>query len=334
MTATGIALTDTFGRRHDYLRISLTDKCNLRCTYCMPENGIDLQPNQSYMTRTELMSIAREFVRLGVRKIRLTGGEPLVRKDVAEIIQDLGALGVELAITTNGVLVHDFIDVFKSANVKTINVSLDTFRPQRMKEITRRDNYTRVTDNINLLLDSEFRVKLNAVIVKGMNEDELVDFIEYTRKRPVEFRFIEFMPFEKNRWDMSRCVTHKEMISKVSSFFGERMHRLIDGPNDTARHYRIDGYKGTFAVIGSVTNPFCDTCNRLRLTADGKMKNCLFSGDETDLLNALRSGEQIGDLITDSVMRKREVRAGMNTLEALNLLKQEGTNRPMAAIGG
>lgn len=334
MNTPGIALTDTFGRKHDYLRISLTDKCNLRCTYCMPENGIDLQPHDSYMTRSEVLAIAREFVKMGVRKIRLTGGEPLVRKDAADIIQDLGSLGVELAITTNGVLVHNFIDVFKSSGVKTVNVSLDTFRPERMKEITRRDYYSRVTDNINLLVAAGFRVKLNAVIVKGMNEDELIDFIQYTKDQPVEFRFIEFMPFDKNRWDMSRCVSFKDMLAQINNHFGESITRLLDGPNDTARHYRISGYKGTFAIIGSVTNPFCDTCNRLRLTADGKMKNCLFSQGETDLLTAFRAGQNVGPLIWDNVMGKREVRAGMNTVEALERLKLDGHNRPMAAIGG
>lgn len=327
-------LTDSFGRKHEYLRISLTEKCNLRCVYCMPEEGIPLKPAAHYMQREELTGIASEFVRLGIKKIRLTGGEPLVRKDAAAIMEDLAALGAELAITTNGVIVDRFLDTFRSCGIRSVNVSLDTFREERMLAIARRDYFHRIMDNIRLLLSEGFRVKLNAVIIKGMNDDELPEFIRFTEHHPVEFRFIEFMPFSGNKWDKSRCISHKEILSLAEQHYGSKVLRQIDGPNDTARHYRINGYAGSFAIISSVTNPFCDTCNRLRLTADGRMKNCLFSTDETDLLSAFRRGDDLEPLIRDSVLHKKSVRAGLLSDRDMHHVNSDSRHRAMIAIGG
>jgi molybdenum cofactor biosynthesis protein A len=327
-------LTDTFGRKHTYLRISLTDRCNLRCVYCMPEDGILLKPDASYMQKDELLTIAKEFVRLGVNKIRITGGEPLVRKDAAEIIRGLSQLGVETGITTNAVLVDQYIDLFEECGIRSLNVSIDTFKADRMKTIVRRDHAERVFANIRLLEERNFNLKLNAVVVKDLNEDELLDFVEYTKDHKVEFRFIEFMPFDGNRWDKSKCVSYAEMLERIQSKYGSKVVRLEDGPNDTARHYRIDGYAGTFAVISSITNPFCDTCNRLRLTADGKMRNCLFSGAETDLLSALRNGDALEPLIRNSVMKKKAVRAGYEPTDENATVPEDVNQRAMVAIGG
>lgn len=329
-----MSLTDSFGRKHDYLRISLTEKCNLRCVYCMPAEGIALKPRAAYMQQDELLSIASEFVKLGVRKIRITGGEPLVRKDAAEIIRGLAGLGVSVGITTNGILVDQYIDVFRESGISTVNVSVDTLRHERMNTITRRDHFEKIMSNIGLLTGNGFRVKLNAVIIRGMNDDELIDFVKFTEKHPVEFRFIEFMPFAGNKWDLSRCVSYKEITGKVQEVYGESMSRLIDGQNDTARHFRIEGHAGTFAIISSVTNPFCDTCNRLRVTADGKMRNCLFSSGETDLLGALRSGQALEPLIRETVMHKKAVRAGMNTTDDVKPGIENGNLRSMISIGG
>ena len=189
-------LTDQFGRVHDYLRISLTERCNLRCFYCMPEDGIVLRPRSNFMTKTELLSIAKTYVGLGVKKIRLTGGEPLVRSDAKEIIEELGKLPIELAITSNGVLIDKFIDTFKTANLKAINISLDSLKEEKLNAITRRNYFKTIISNIKLLIRENFHVKINAVIIKGTNDDEINDFIEFTKDNNVHFRFIEFMPFD------------------------------------------------------------------------------------------------------------------------------------------
>ncbi|HQV39637.1 MAG: GTP 3',8-cyclase MoaA [Flavobacteriales bacterium] len=335
MTDRSTLLTDTFGRRHDYLRISLTERCNMRCFYCMPEEGIALRPREEFMRQEELLAIAGTFVSMGVRKIRLTGGEPLVRNDAAEIIEGLSKLPIELAITTNGVLVDRFIDVFERYGVRNVNVSLDTLRPERMQRITRRDHYKEVIGNIRLLMDRGFDVKVNTVLIRGTNDDEIGDFVQWTADEGVRVRFIEFMPFDGNKWDWSKGVSLQEVLDTVGTRFGaDNIERMIDGPHDTAKHYRIKGHQGSFAVISTVTNPFCDSCNRLRLTADGRMKNCLFSGTESDLLSAYRKGEDITELIRSNVLHKKKARGGMESLEEFSDPGNHTGNRAMQAIGG
>ena len=327
-------LTDQFGRVHDYLRISLTERCNLRCVYCMPENGIVLRPKAEFMTKNELLSIAQTFVELGVKKIRLTGGEPLVRSDAKEIIEELSILPVELAITSNGVLIDKFIGTFKKCNLKSINISLDSFKEEKFNAITRRNYFHEIISNINLLLQEGFHVKINAVIIKGTNDHEIIDFIEFTKDKNVHFRFIEFMPFDGNKWDWSKGLSYKEIMEMVNKQYGEKVKKIQDSKNDTSKNYNIEGYQGTFAVISSVTNPFCDSCNRLRLTADGKIKNCLFSNSETDILGALRKGESITTLIKESVWNKKSMRGGMNSFEDFSNPELNQKNRSMVSIGG
>lgn len=327
-------LVDSFGRAHDYLRISLTERCNLRCTYCMPEEGIALRPRSEFMTKEEVIQIAKTFVNLGVKKIRLTGGEPLVRNDAHEIIKELAKLPISLAITTNGILVDKFLNTFISSNVNSINVSLDSLQKEKLNQITRRNYFDAIMSNIDLLIRNNFHVKLNAVIIKGVNDNEIVDFVEYTKDKNVHFRFIEFMPFNGNKWDWTKGLSYKEIMSIISSRYNKNVVKVKDALNDTAKNFKIQNYTGSFAVISSVTNPFCDTCNRLRLTADGKMKNCLFSNSETDLLTALRNGNDITPLIYESVWKKKSSRGGMSTFEDYSnpLLNQK--NRTMVSIGG
>ncbi|HRT54292.1 MAG TPA: radical SAM protein, partial [Flavobacteriales bacterium] len=235
-------LIDRFGRRHDYLRISLTERCNLRCVYCMPAEGIMLRPREQFMRAEEVIVMARMFTDLGVKKIRLTGGEPLVRKDAAQIITELGRLPVELAITTNGVLVDQFVDVFKEAGLRSVNVSLDSLRPERMQAISRRDPFARTTANIRLLQDAGFHVKVNMVVMRGVNDDEVTDFMAWSRNEPVHVRFIEFMPFDGNRWDWSKGVSGEEILARATERFGATGYeRLTDRPNDTACNYRLQG---------------------------------------------------------------------------------------------
>jgi len=328
-------LTDTHNRPHAYLRISLTERCNLRCTYCMPAEGIPLSPKAHIMTYDEIYTIAKTFVDHGVTKIRLTGGEPLVRKDSHIILEKLASLPVELAITTNAVNVDRHVETLLKCGVKSINVSLDSLHAEKFKEITRRDYFERVYANILLLVEKGFRVKINAVLMKGFNDNEIVDFIQLTQKLPVVIRFIEFMPFDGNKWNMEKLVSYKEIMEYVQGSFSEKeIMRLEDAPNDTSKNYKIEGYQGSFAIISSVTNPFCDSCNRLRLTANGQLKNCLFSSSESDLLTSLRAGKPIEPVIEKAVKAKLKVRGGMDTLEKLQKPKLHSQNRSMITIGG
>ncbi len=327
-------LTDAFGREHNYLRISLTERCNLRCTYCMPADGIQLSPKSHLMTYEEIYTIAKEFVANGVTKIRLTGGEPLVRKDVALIIQKIASLPVELAITTNGVIVDRFVEHFKKNGIKKINVSLDSLDATKNKIITRRDYFSKVYNNILLLVKEGFQVKVNCVLMKSFNDDEIIDFIELTKQLPLQIRFIEFMPFDGNKWRMEKLVSLEAILKKVyNSYKAMNFIRLNDQPNDTAKNYKIKGYQGSFAVISSVTNPFCDSCNRLRLTANGQLKNCLFSTSESDILTPLREGKNIRPVIQQAVLSKKKIRNGMDTLDKFKNPNSHN-NRSMIAIGG
>ncbi|MCF6307807.1 MAG: GTP 3',8-cyclase MoaA [Flavobacteriaceae bacterium] len=328
-------LTDSFKRKHSYLRISLTERCNLRCTYCMPAEGIPLVPRSHIMTYDEIYKIAKTFTDNGVTKIRLTGGEPLIRKDIPVILEKLASLPVEIGITTNGVTIDRYIETLKKYNIKNINVSLDTLDEVKFKEITRRNQFEKVYQNILLLVENGFNVKINAVLIKGFNENEIIDFIELTKDLSVSFRFIEFMPFDGNKWDLKKMVSYAEIMKKVSHHYSEeKVERLQDAANDTSKNYRIKGFKGSFAIISSVTNPFCDSCNRLRLTADGKLKNCLFSATESDILTPLRDGKPIEPIIQKAVLGKFKIRGGMDTLEKLQEPDLHSKNRSMISIGG
>lgn len=328
-------LQDSHGRDHAYLRISLTERCNLRCTYCMPANGVPLSPKSHLMTYEEIYEIAKTFVKHGVTKIRLTGGEPLVRKDIPVILEKLATLPVELSITSNAVIIDKFTAILKANGISKINVSLDALDASKFKHITRRHEFKKVYDNILLLVKEGFKIKVNAVLIKGFNDNEIIDFINFTKDLPISVRFIEFMPFDGNKWDMSKMVSYAEVMEYVNQEFAKNdIIRLEDAPNDTSKNYKIKGYKGSFAIISSVTNPFCDSCNRLRLTANGQLKNCLFSATESDLLTALRAGNSIEPIIEKAVQAKFKVRGGMDTLEKLQKPDLHSKNRSMITIGG
>jgi cyclic pyranopterin phosphate synthase len=335
MTASNTILTDGFGRKHNYLRISLLEKCNLRCTYCMPADGIALSPKASLMTAEEILGIAQTFVQNGVDKIRLTGGEPLLRKDFPEIISKLASLDVSLSITTNGILIDRHIEVLKEFKIKKINLSLDTLVSSKFHSITLRNQFEKVIDNLHLLLNHDFHVKVNVVLMKGFNDNEIVDFVKLTQFLPISVRFIEFMPFAGNEWDRSKMVSQSEILSLVGdNFSSEEIQKLEDEKNFTARTYKIKDFQGDFGIISSITNPFCDSCNRIRLTADGKIKNCLFSNSETDLLTPFRNGQSITNLISASIQNKKKVRAGMVTIDEMDDPAKHFDNRSMIAIGG
>lgn len=318
-------LTDSFGRVHDYLRISLTDRCNLRCTYCMPSEDMKFALHSTLMTADEIYSIGKTFVNLGVKKIRLTGGEPLVRKDAHQIIELLSDLPVELTLTTNATQTHFFIDDFKKAGIKSVNVSLDTFDKEKFFTITRRNDFDTVWNNIHQLIANNFHIKLNVVAMEGVNDDELLDFVKFTKNHPVHVRFIEFMPFPGNDWKREKVFTYIEMLERIRENF--EVEKLYDEKHSTAKKYKVSGYAGTFAFINTVTLPFCGDCNRLRLTADGRMKNCLFSKGEIDLLTPYRNGGDIEELIFKSLKDKKEQTGGQD-------FSVPTENRSMIAIGG
>jgi cyclic pyranopterin phosphate synthase len=325
-------IVDKFNRVHDYLRISLTDNCDLRCFYCMPEEDYQFTPSQQLMQAAEIEAIAKVFVNEGVKKIRLTGGEPLVRKDFAAIIQKLAQLNVEITMTTNGTRLHEFVEVIKEAGIKSLNISLDTLQKDRFLLMTKRDKQEQVMRNIQLMLDNGINVKVNVVAMKGINEEEINDFVEWTKNTPVHIRFIEFMPFDGNKWNSDKVLTLQQILNKISSQYTvESLERLL---HETAKRFKVPGHVGTFAVISTMSAPFCGDCNRMRLTADGKMKNCLFSTSETDLLSALRKEEDITKLIHQNISEKKEALGGQFTTDLEKIETNSLHNRTMISIGG
>jgi len=319
-------LIDSFGRVHNYLRISVTERCNLRCNYCMPEDGIPLTPDEHLPSVDELLNIVAVFQEMGVQKIRLTGGEPLVRKELPEILSALFDMGLrDLNITTNGVFLDKYIDTFLSVGLRSVNISLDTLDPDKFENMTRRNRFDRVMNNIRIGMEAGLRIKINSVLMKDFSEEEILPMLEWSRLVPIHVRFIEFMPFSGNKWDTEKLITYQDVLNEARKHF--KIEKLTDGQHSTSKSFRVEGGVGTFAVISSMTEPFCGTCNRLRLTADGKLKNCLFSNQEADLLTALRNGHDLKEIIRLSVRSKKEAHAGMNNLAEMD-------NRSMIAIGG
>lgn len=325
-------ITDQFGRTHNYLRISLTDNCNLRCFYCMPEENYDFTPHAKLMQADEIDTIAKIFVEHGVTKIRLTGGEPFVRKDASKIIRNLGKLPVQLMCTTNGIRIDDMLPEIIQSDFQSINISLDTLQKEKFLKITRRDYFDRVLRNIDLLLQHNIKTKINVVAMKDINDDEISDFIAFTKDHPVEVRFIEFMPFSGNRWSSNQVMTQKDILNIIREKYD--FNPLPIGFHDTAKTYSIDGHQGSFSIISTMSEPFCSGCNRIRLTADGKLKNCLFSKKETDLLTPLRNGEDILPIIESAIWSKAKTQGGQLNEQFEKINTSIIQNRSMINIGG
>jgi cyclic pyranopterin phosphate synthase len=304
-------LRDATGRVIDDLRISLTDRCNFRCVYCMPAEGLPWLPKRELLTFEEILRLARIFIGLGVRTIRLTGGEPLMRQDIAVLVRGLAGLHPELdlSITTNGFFLAEAAQRLAEAGLKRINVSLDSLRPDRFERMIRRDGQIlhRVLDGIAAARRAGLSpIKLNAVVVRGVNDDEIPDFARFGREREYQVRFIEFMPLDaQGAWSMAAVVPGAEILDRVQGVFP----LLPTSPNghEPATVHRFADSCGSIGVIASVTEPFCDHCNRVRLTADGHLRTCLFSVQEHDLKDMLRSGaadDQIADRIVAAVWKK------------------------------
>ncbi|XP_059375390.1 molybdenum cofactor biosynthesis protein 1-like isoform X3 [Carassius carassius] len=325
-------LMDSFGRRHNYLRISLTEKCNLRCQYCMPQEGVMLTPRSQLLTAEELLILARLFVQEGVNKIRLTGGEPLIRPDVLHIIAELRKLeGLKtIAVTTNGMNLTRLLPSLKKAGVDLLNISLDTLVPAKFEFITRRKGFHKVMEGIEKAIEMGYNpVKVNCVVMRGLNEDELIDFVSLTERKPLDVRFIEYMPFDGNRWNFKMMVSYQEMLDCIKQKW-PNLEPVAGEETDTAKAFRVPGFQGQLGFITSMSEHFCGSCNRLRITADGNLKVCLFGNSEVSLRDFLRSGateEELLHIIGTAVGRKKKQHAGMFNISQMK-------NRPMILIGG
>ncbi|KAG6943307.1 hypothetical protein JG687_00018551, partial [Phytophthora cactorum] len=328
-------LLDRFGRAHTYLRISLTERCNLRCRYCMPEDGVPLQPTEELLTTSEITRLAKVFASSGVKRIRLTGGEPLLRRDLVELVAQIRVIpGIEsVGITTNGITLQKKLLALQQAGVDRLNVSLDTLKPDKFAHITRRQGFTRVMNSILEAQTLGFSpLKINCVVQRRFNLDEVVDFVAFTEKHAVDVRFIEWMPFDSNRWNDETFVPFKEMMGLIQAEF-PLVEKLPDGTNDTSKAFHVPGFKGQFGFITSMSEHFCGSCNRLRLTADGNLKVCLFGNTEVSLRDAMRyniADNDIRDIVDVAVKRKKFALGGHGDMYGLSKAK----NRPMVLIGG
>jgi len=329
---------DSFDRPMKSLRLSVTDRCNLACSYCMPENGPDnFSDKEQILSYEEFTELTRVFVDLGVDNVRITGGEPLLRKELYKLIAMLKPIeGLnEISMTTNGYYLADRIDLLVEAGLDRINFSLDTLRKHRFQEISRRKGYDRVIEGLNALLDTPelYPVKLNAVAIRGFNDDELLDFADWAVTHGQHARFIEYMPLEGGvDWEEDKVLLASEMKEIVEQDY--TLEPVNDNPHAPATSFQIKGTDGYMGFIPSVSNPFCDTCDRVRITADGQVKNCLFAYDEDDLREALRSGaghEKLKEIIVGNYKKKWV--GGCEKL-ARGEYEPEKISRTMSRIGG
>lgn len=366
-------LTDGYSRQHDYLRISVTERCNLRCTYCMPEEGVPLSPPSHLLTTPEITYLSSLFVSEGVTKIRLTGGEPTIRQDIIPLMHSIGDLrrqGLrELCITTNGIALHRKLDSMAEAGLTGVNLSLDTLDPFQFQIMTRRKGFEVVMKSMDRILEMNrlgagIKLKINCVIMRKINEREIIPFVELSKEKDIEVRFIEYMPFEGNKWNQEKMLSYKEMLGIIQLKY-PGLQKVQDQENNTSKTYKVPGFVGTIGFITSMTHNFCGSCNRLRITSDGNLKVCLFGNAEVSLRDLIREqnggrpideeameafkklkiGHQHGliddqdvldigqrerellQLIGQAVKRKKERHAGMGQLENMK-------NRPMILIGG
>lgn len=323
-------LVDTFGRVHRDLRIAVTDRCNFRCQYCMTEEGMVWMPREGLLTFEEIERIAKLAVeRYGVDSIRLTGGEPTVRAHLSRLVRKLSALGVDLAMTTNGVSLPLVAEDLRDAGLRRLNISLDSLDRERFLELTRRDDLDRVLQGIDAAIDAGFDpVKINVVLMNGINDDEIVDFARFGRDKGVMVRFIEFMPLDADEmWGPERVVPLQRVIEEIHEAFPIEAIQRTSAP--ATRYRYLDG-KGEVGVIATVTEKFCDTCDRIRLTADGQFRNCLFAVSDYNLRDAMRGGATDDELagIIEGAVHDKWAGHGIDTVHFIR------PKRNMSQIGG
>ena len=337
-------LTDNFQRQHDYLRISITERCNLRCTYCMPEAGVPLSPPEHLLTTPEITYLSDLFVRQGVTKIRLTGGEPTIREDILPMMRQIGDLrrkGLkELCLTTNGISLHRKLDSMVEAGLTGVNLSLDTLDPFQFQIMTRRKGFEAVVKSMDRILElnrvgAGLKLKINCVVMRGVNEREILNFVELGREKDIEVRFIEYMPFDGNKWSQAKMIGYKEMLAVIREKF-PNLCKVQDHKNDTSKTYAVPGFAGKLGFITSMTHNFCGTCNRLRITSDGKLKVCLFGNSEVDLRDLLRranDGRPI-DAQAMEVIKRLEMDSRGGTVSRIGEVRMEEMEKDLLGLIG
>ena len=323
------ALVDAFGRVAVDMRVSLTDKCNLRCTYCMPAEGLPWLPSAELLTDDELVRLVAIAASAGVRTVRLTGGEPLVRPGLPGLVARL-AEHVELSLTTNGLGLSRLAQPLRDAGLRRVNVSLDTLKPERFLELTRRDRHGEVLEGLAAAAAAGLTpVKVNTVLMRGVNDDEAGELLDWCLERGYELRFIEQMPLDpQHAWSRAEMVTADEILEQLSARYD--LTPLDERGSAPAEAFLVDGGPARVGVVGSVTRPFCASCDRIRLTADGQLRNCLFARDESDLRTPLRAGATDAELAVRMQAAVRGKKAG-HGIDDPSFLQPD---RPMSAIGG
>jgi len=325
------SLVDGFGRVHRDLRISVTDRCNFRCTYCMPAEGLDWMAREDLLTYEELTRVARVCVeRFGFDGIRLTGGEPTVRANLPVLIEQLSSLGVDLSLTTNGTTLTNLAPTLVAAGLERINISLDSLQRDRFEQITRRDELDKVLEGIDAAVSAGLApVKINCVVMRGVNDDEIVDFARFGRERGVTVRFIEFMPLDaQGEWTNEQVVTKAEIVAAIGEVFP--LQPVAERESDPAARWRYVDGGGEFGVIPSVTEAFCESCDRVRLTADGMLRHCLFATRELDLRTLLRSGATDDDL-AEAITAEVGAKWAGHQINQVHFIRP---TRSMSQIGG
>ncbi len=324
---------DQFQRQINYLRISVTDRCNLRCVYCMPDGGVKSVPHEEVLTIEEIVEVVAAGVPLGIRKVRLTGGEPLVRRGILKLVQKLHQIPEidDIALTTNGILLEKMAGGLKEAGVNRVNISLDTLKPARFRKITRGGNLDQVWRGINAALDKKLQpVKINTVAIRGFNDDELVDLARLTIGQPLHVRFIELMPIgTSDNWAGGRYIPTSEVQELITDALGNLTEEKLVTGSGPAYYGRLPGARGTVGFISAVSNHFCARCNRLRLTATGQLRPCLFSSQEVDIKQALRAGvgrEALTRIFREAILNKPD----QHDLAA----RWQDDDRVMSQIGG
>jgi len=318
-------MLDSYGRNINYLRISITDLCNLRCRYCMPEKGVTKMGYDEILRLEEIYELTRIFVSLGVNKIRITGGEPLIRKGAINLIENIGSLeGIkDFAMTTNGIFLKKYAKDLKRAGLNRVNISLDTLDEKKYYDITKGGCLKDVLEGIEEAKRVGLTpIKLNTVLVGGVNDNEIEDFVNLTKNEEIDIRFIELMPIGQAKdWSLDKFISNKVVLEKVKDL-KEVTREDIASP---AKYYKLPNGKGKVGLINPITCKFCDSCNRIRLTADGKVKPCLHSNDEIDLRTPLRNGEDVKEIIVNLIKNKPKEH---------NLEEGKYIKRNMTAIGG
>lgn len=316
-----MALYDRYGRKHDYLRISITDRCNLRCLYCMGEEGVPLLTHDDILSYEDFLKVIKTGADLGIKKIRITGGEPLVRRGVVDFVKKVAQVpGIEdISMTTNGVLLEKFAAGLKEAGLNRVNISLDSLQAEKYRQITRCGSLEEVLAGLEAALKHDLHpVKLNVVLMKGYNDNEIIDFLELARTKPLHVRFIEYMPIGEHDTDYKKHYLPLEVVAEEAKKAGFNLTptRLKEGAGP-AEAFNIPGGKGTIGLIHPISKHFCDTCNRLRLTADGKLKACLYWQEETSVRSALGDKEALKKLFQETLNKKR-VKHSMGCAENCN----------------